>query len=263
MALRTCRRQVWRAHNARHVAPKLLIIGAKTVGEEIVAAAARRGLIARVELVDVESIGGGRLPDEVAADARCIVFADSTTVLAAAPTIANVPADTVLLSFSGMFAAGILAAASQASLLRGRLLGLGTIALSDEFRRRIAARLTVDPRDVHASIIGGEAEAAVPLWSSAIVAGIPLHQWAVMGHGKMTVRDRIDIFLGLKASFADDAYARFANAAACIDIVEAIFSDSSRVLTVGSRVADYRGIPTHGSHCHASSTRKAPSRRWK
>lgn len=125
---------------------------------------------------------------------------------------------------------------------RDRCMSAGTVALSAEFRRRIADRLRVDTRDVQALTVGSDGEKAVPLWSSASVAGIPLHQWAVMGHGRMSVRDRTEIFVGLKESFDDPDFARAANVSASVEIIQAIVRDSNRVLPVGTFNAEHRGI---------------------
>ena len=134
---------------------------------------------------------------------------------------------------------------ARIALPRERLIGVGTIAASAEFRRLIAARLRIDARDVHATIVGGEGARAVPLWSSATAAGIPLHQWAVMGHGKMTVRDRIDIFVRLKESRAEAESADVAGVddiSACVDLLEAVLTDASRVLPVSGFVTGHPGI---------------------
>lgn len=124
----------------------------------------------------------------------------------------------------------------SSSIPRERLLGVGTVALASRFRRAIAKRLRIDARDVHATIVGSP-DRPLPLWSSATVAAIPLHQWAVQGHGRMTVRDRAELFMSLSenASPSDEVDA-------LLDVVEAILTDANRVLPVSSRVTNYRDI---------------------
>jgi L-lactate dehydrogenase len=46
-------------------------------------------------------------------------------------------------------------------------------------------------------IAGEHGDSEVPLWSSANIGNVPLSDWAVPGHGKLTVRDRTEIFQGL------------------------------------------------------------------
>jgi L-lactate dehydrogenase len=84
-----------------------------------------------------------------------------------------------------------------------RVIGVGTVAETTAFRRLIASRLRVSPREVAAFIVGERGEGIIPLWSTACVGTIPLHQWAVMGHGRMTVRDRTEIFVAVKQSSRD------------------------------------------------------------
>ena len=48
-------------------------------------------------------------------------------------------------------------------------------------------------QNVHAYIAGEHGDSEIPLWSSANIAGVPLHEWAVRGHGRLTCRDRDEI----------------------------------------------------------------------
>ena len=79
-----------------------------------------------------------------------------------------------------------------------RVIGSGTVLDSSRFRFLIARRLKVAVQNVHAYIAGEHGESEIPLWSSASVANIPLHQWAVAGHGKLSVMDRSEIFQNVK-----------------------------------------------------------------
>src|SRR4029078_13740421 len=83
-------------------------------------------------------------------------------------------------------------------LPRQRVLGSGTVLDSSRFRFLIAKRLKVAVQNVHAYIAGEHGDSEVPLWSSATVGSIPMHASAVRGHGKMSVRDRIEIFENVK-----------------------------------------------------------------
>src|SRR5256885_5739774 len=83
-------------------------------------------------------------------------------------------------------------------LPRQRVLGSGTVLASSRFRFLIARRLKVAVPNVHAFIAGEHGDSEVPLWSSATIANIPLHTWAVMHHGKLDVRDRTEIFQNVK-----------------------------------------------------------------
>ena len=127
-----------------------------------------------------------------------------------------------------------------------RVLGSGTVLDSSRFRFLIARRCRVAVQSVHAYIAGEQGEAEVPLWSSASIANIPLHQWAVPGHGKLTVRDRTEIFQNVKQSaqqiIAGKGATNYAIGLATARILQAIVNDESGILPVSGLLTDYRGI---------------------
>src|SRR5207237_5509416 len=87
-------------------------------------------------------------------------------------------------------------------LAEQRVLGSGTVLDSSRFRFLIAQRCDVAVQNVHAYVIGEHGDSEIPLWSSASIANIPLHDWAVPNHGKLTVRDRVEIFQNVKSAAA-------------------------------------------------------------
>lgn len=131
-------------------------------------------------------------------------------------------------------------------LPKERVLGSGTVLDSSRFRYLIAARCSVAVQNVHAYIVGEHGDSEIPLWSSATIANIPLHEWAVPGHGKLSVRDRTEIFQNVK----DAAYqviqgkgaTNYAIGLATAKILEALLHDENRILPVSSLLGDYQGI---------------------
>ena len=131
-------------------------------------------------------------------------------------------------------------------LPKERVLGSGTVLDSSRFRYLIAARCSVAVQNVHAYIVGEHGDSEIPLWSSATIANIPLHEWAVPGHGKLSVRDRTEIFQNVK----DAAYqviqgkgaTNYAIGLATAKILEALLHDENRILPVSSLLSDYQGI---------------------
>jgi L-lactate dehydrogenase len=131
-------------------------------------------------------------------------------------------------------------------LPRARVFGSGTVLDSSRFRFLIARRLKVSVQNVHATIAGEHGESEIPLWSSATVANIPLHEWAVMHHGKLSVFDRTDIFQNVKNAaaqiIAGKGATNYAIGLATARILEALLHDENRVLPVSSLIEDFRGI---------------------
>jgi L-lactate dehydrogenase len=131
-------------------------------------------------------------------------------------------------------------------LPHSRVLGSGTVLDSSRFRYLIAERCRVAVQNVHAYIVGEHGDSEIPLWSSASIANIPLHEWAVKGHGKLSVRDRTEIFQNVK----DAAYqiiqgkgaTNYAIGLSTAKILEALLHDENRVLPVSSLLNDYQGI---------------------
>ena len=131
-------------------------------------------------------------------------------------------------------------------LPRQRVLGSGTVLDSSRFRYLIARRLKVAVQNVHAYIAGEHGDSEIPLWSSATVGNVPLHEWAVPGHGKMTVRDRTEIFQNVKTAayqiIQGKGATNYAIGLATAKILEALLHDEDRVLPVSSLLEDYDGI---------------------
>lgn len=55
-----------------------------------------------------------------------------------------------------------------------RVIGSGTVLDSARFRTLLAEQMGIDPRSVHAYIIGEHGDTEVPIWSKVNVAGMPL-----------------------------------------------------------------------------------------
>lgn len=68
-------------------------------------------------------------------------------------------------------------------LPENRVFGSGTVLDTARLKSELGAHLNVDPRSVHAFIIGEHGDSEIAAWSSANVSGIPLHKFCEMrGH---------------------------------------------------------------------------------
>lgn len=134
----------------------------------------------------------------------------------------------------------------RSGLPPGRVLGSGTILDTARFRARLAERLGLDARSVHAYIIGEHGDSEVPVWSSANVGGMPLSDYCTVHGIDFSESERTAIFEGTRDA-AYDIIARkgatyYAVAAGLLRIVEAILRDQQTVLPVSSRIDGYYGI---------------------
>ena len=131
-------------------------------------------------------------------------------------------------------------------LPRQRVLGSGTVLDSSRFRYLIARRCNVAVQNVHAYIAGEYGNSEIPLWSSARIANVPLHEWAVPAHGKLTVRDRTEIFVNVKDAaqqiIKGKGATNYAIGLSTAKILEAVLKDENRILPVSSLLGGYKGI---------------------
>lgn len=162
------------------------------------------------------------------------------------PAIQAVAPDAILLMVTNPVDVITYIAQKISGLPTGQVFGSGTVLDSSRFRFLIAQRCNVAVQNVHAYIAGEHGDSEIPLWSSASIANIPLHDWAVPGHGKLTVRDRTEIFQNVKNAayqiIQGKGATNYAIGLATARILEALVHNEQRILPVSSRLTDYRGI---------------------
>jgi L-lactate dehydrogenase len=133
-----------------------------------------------------------------------------------------------------------------AGLPASRVFGSGTILDTARFRYMLSEHLGVDPRSVHAYIIGEHGDSEVPVWSLANVAGMRLPSFCAENGIRLGPDDMDRIFRQTR----DAAYeiitrkgaTYFAVAAGLMRLTEAILRDQNTVLSISSLVHDYYGI---------------------
>ncbi len=127
-----------------------------------------------------------------------------------------------------------------------KVIGSGTVLDTARFRYLLSRYCNVDPKNVHAYVIGEHGDSEVPVWSVANIAGIRLGQFcAICGRSCNEVM-RQEITGQLK----DAAYeiierkgaTYFAVGLAILEIVESILRHENSVLTVSTLVRDYLGV---------------------
>ena len=74
------------------------------------------------------------------------------------------------------------AAVQMSGLPEGHVIGSGTVLDTARLKYMLGEHLDVDPRDVHAYIVGEHGDSEVAAWSSATVAGVPLSGYCEL-HG--------------------------------------------------------------------------------
>jgi len=118
-----------------------------------------------------------------------------------------------------------------------RVIGSGTLLDSARFRYLIGKHKEIDPRSIHAHIIGEHGDSELPVWSLANVAGAEI---------AFDDAERDDIFNSTKNAAYEIINAKgstsYAIALALDRIVAAILQNEHAVLNVSSLLDDYHGI---------------------
>lgn len=118
-----------------------------------------------------------------------------------------------------------------------RVIGSGTLLDSARFRYLLGKQLKIDPRSVHAHIIGEHGDSELPVWSLANVAGVDLVLEDSIKENIFTnTRDAAYEIIEAKGS------TYYAIALALDRIVTAIFDDEGAVLNVSTLLDNYCGV---------------------
>lgn len=125
----------------------------------------------------------------------------------------------------------------KSGLPANRVIGSGTLLDSARFRYLIAEELELDPRNVHALIVGEHGDSELPVWSRANVAGVPLN---------LTEEQKQRIFEKTKNAAYEIIEAKgatyYAIALALDRIVAAILRNEASVLTVSTLINGLYGV---------------------
>ena len=121
--------------------------------------------------------------------------------------------------------------------LGSRVIGSGTLLDSASFRYLIGQNQRIDPRSIHAHIIGEHGDSEIPVWSLANVAGTDL---------ELDEETQQDIFDRTKNAAYEIINAKgatsYAIALALDRIVAAILGNEGSVLNVSTYLEDYNGV---------------------
>lgn len=149
--------------------------------------------------------------------------------------------DTIILMASNPVDILAYAAWRLSGFPAARVIGSGTILDTARLRYLLSEHHGVDPRSVHAHIIGEHGDSEVPVWSLANIAGIRLED--TPGYDPAAHRD---IFLEVRGAAYEIIKRKqatyYAIGVGLARIVESIFRDEHSVLSVSTLVEGYQGV---------------------
>ncbi len=192
---------------------KVVVFGAGAVGATYVYALLQTGLAGEIVLIDVDAkrvegevmdlshglpfvppvfIRAGD-PSDCAAAHLIVVTAggkqspgqprsqlikkNAAIVKAICAEISRYPGEAVLLMVTNPVDALTQMALEQLGWPRERVFGSGTVLDSARFRFMLSQHCGIDPRNVHAYVLGEHGDSEVAAWSTAHIAGIPILEY--------------------------------------------------------------------------------------
>lgn len=262
---------------------KIGIIGAGSVGATIAYAAMIRGIARHISLFDIartkvdaevldlnhgllfapQATVDGSDDIEVLRDADVVVMTagakqkpgQTRMDLAAAnaaicakilPDVVRVAPNTILLLVTNPVDVVTEIALKITGLEWNRVIGSGTVLDSSRFRYLVAKHCRVAVQNVHAYIAGEHGDSEIPLWSSATIGSIPLNQWSVPDHGRLTATDKEQIVHNVKDAanqvIQGKGATNYAIGLAVSSILESILYDERRVLALSGLLRGFRGM---------------------
>jgi len=151
--------------------------------------------------------------------------------------------DTLLLVVSNPVDIMTYVSLKLSGLPAGQVIGSGTVLDTARFRYLLAERLGVDPRSLHAYIIGEHGDSEVAVWSKVNIAGTPIGElspdWdpAYLGDIFEQVRNAAYEIIRRKGATS------YAIGLGVTQIVQALLRDQHRVLTVSSLTQGEYDLP--------------------
>jgi len=141
------------------------------------------------------------------------------------------------------------AAVRMADVREGQVMGSGTVLDTSRFKSLLARHCRVDPRNVHAHVVGEHGDSEVVLWSLASVAGLPIADYCrERGIPQPDRAEVVDKVVNAGAGIiARKGATQFAPSIAVARIVEAVLRDERSVLTVSGMVEGVYGL--EGPNC--------------
>ncbi len=130
-------------------------------------------------------------------------------------------------------------------LPKERVIGSGTILDTARFRYLLGEHFEVDPRNVHAYIIGEHGDSELPVWSHVQIGGVPLSQYAGIDNFHQN-NDMIEIFENVR----DAAYHIIERKGATyygiglglVRLTKAILNNENAILTVSAKLEGQYGL---------------------
>lgn len=165
------------------------------------------------------------------------------------PEIVKYASSAILLIVSNPVDVLSYAAYKFSSKPREKVIGSGTVLDTARFRFLLSKHCNVDPRNIHAYILGEHGDSEFPVWSRAMIGGVLFKDYCYICKKSATCqhdKELNKVFTEVK----DSAYeiierkqeTSYGIGLALVRITQAIINDENAILPVSSLVENYLGI---------------------
>ncbi|MBN1465185.1 L-lactate dehydrogenase [candidate division KSB1 bacterium] len=162
------------------------------------------------------------------------------------PDICRYAQDAILIVLSNPVDVLTYAVYKLSGLPQNRVLGSGTTLDSSRFRYLLSQHIHVDPRNVHAHIIGEHGDSEVPVWSLVHISGVQLEDYCQSQNINMQMPIRDKIFEQVRTAayhlIEKKGATSHAIGLATLSVVESIARDQNSLYSVSSYLDHYLGV---------------------
>ncbi|HEY3381184.1 MAG TPA: L-lactate dehydrogenase [Vicinamibacterales bacterium] len=127
-----------------------------------------------------------------------------------------------------------------------KIIGSGTSLDSSRFRYMLGQEFGIDPRNIHAFVIGEHGDSSVPLWSMASLGQVPVTRYAPPGGVPLDAAARERIYRAVVAAGKEVIQRKgatfYAVSLSVARIIEAILDDERSVLTVSTYIEHFGDV---------------------
>ncbi len=157
------------------------------------------------------------------------------------PQIVKHAPDAVLLVVTNPVDVMTFLALKYSKLPSNKVFGSGTSLDTARFQSIIGEKLSVDPKSIHAYILGEHGDSEFPVWSSATIGGVNLNEFPgfnkeVAAYAFQHTRNAAYEIINKKGA------TYYAIALTISDIVRSIVSDDKEVIPVSTLIHNYSGV---------------------
>lgn len=130
-------------------------------------------------------------------------------------------------------------------LPKHRVIGSGTSLDTARFQYLLSEHLAIDPRDIHAYIIGEHGDSSLPVWSQARIGGVPLQTYLNMEDIDNN-QDMIAIYEGARDAAYDIIQRKGATyygiALGLVRLTKALFQNENAIIPVSAHLEGEYGL---------------------